>query len=72
MLAIVLLSGVGEAVAVWRLWTSLRLGRWSIAGERLDRSARPASFWTATAVNLFALGVWPMAAVILLTMSGRH
>jgi hypothetical protein len=72
MLTIVLLSGVGEAVAVWRLCTALQLGRWSIGGEPLDRSVRPASFWTATAVNLLALGVWPVAAVILLTMSAPH
>ena len=70
MFAIVLLSGVGEAVAAWHLYRALRQGRWSIAGERLDRSVRPASFWTATAVNLLALGVWPVA--ILLTMSARR
>jgi hypothetical protein len=71
MLIVVLISSVGEAVAVWNLWTALRRGQWSLAGEPLDRHARPASFWAATAVNLLALGVWPVAAAVLLTMAPR-
>jgi hypothetical protein len=67
--ALLLLSGLGEALGIWRAWNALRIGQWSVWEKPLRRTASPALFWTLTVMTLLSLCFWPVAAALLLTRS---